>query len=186
MNNQWFAVVTLVLGSAVALTSTLLTQAIKARQDRAAARDQMEAESSRLSLEELRKLLAELQDAFEQFVEAINGVAESLYSDDAQQQPTQEQQQLAEEKLRTAHLHCVLILSRLPDDTWIKQANGLIDSAIAQLHAAGSAEEAGKVTELAWKKCSELLLATGEPFREYYRGGLKRVRHPGADNGLNS
>jgi hypothetical protein len=183
MNNQWFPVVTLVLGSALALTSTLLTQSIKARQDRVATRDQMEAESSRLSLEELRQLLAELQDAFEQFVEAIHGVAESLYADDAQQQPTQEQQQLAEEKLRAAHLHCVLILSRLPDDTWIKQANGLIDSAITQLHNARSAEEAGKVTELAWKNCSELLLATGEPFREYYRGGLKLVRHPGADNG---
>lgn len=170
MSSQWFPVVTLILGSVLALASGLLTQSIKARQDRIAARDQVEAQSSQASLEELRKLLADLQDASEQFVDSIHDFAETMDAPDGQQAAVQD-------KLRAAHLHLALIASRLPDQGWLTLARELLDTD-AKLHAAKSAEEGSKVTDLAWKTCSDLLIATGEPFQEYYRQGLKLVQQP--------
>lgn len=172
MSTQWFPVVTLVLGSVLALVSGLLVQSIKARQDRLAARDQQEAESSRASLDELRKLLADLQDASEQFVDSIYGAAEAM---DAQY----EQRAAMEEKLRAAYLHLTLIASRLPDRGWLRLAKELL-STDAKLHDAKSAQERRTVMELAWDTCSALLVATGKPFQEYYRQGLTSIQQPAA------
>jgi type VI protein secretion system component VasK len=175
MSSQWFPVVTLILGSVLALASGILTQSIKARQDRAAANDQMKVQSSKESFEELRKLLADIQDASEKLVEAIYEVAESFDSPDGQQDAMKD-------KLRVAQLQCTLIFSRLPEPSWQKLSTDLLDAA-GKVHAVNCTEDGRKVTDEAWNKCSALLQETGKPFQEYYRQGLDVVQRSATGNG---
>jgi hypothetical protein len=175
MSSQWFPVVTLILGSVLTLASGILTQSIKARQDRMATSDQRKAQSSQESFEELRKLLADIQDASEKLVEAIHEVAESLDSPNGQQDAVKE-------KLRIAQLHCILIFSRLPEPSWQKLSTDLLDAA-DRLHAANCTEDGRKITGEAWNKCSALLHETGKPFQEYYRQGLDVVQRSVTANG---
>ena len=156
---NWDTIVPVILGSVIALATSISVEFMKYKQTTDSAARERENAMRQQSREGLHALVTQVQDSLQEMILLAANMPDGSHDDEQHAH------------FRSVIIGTVRLVSRLPDEQWrkdVKEVIRLANSAIASRENGTSDESAEQEWEQATAKYEEVMERVAEPIQKFY------------------